>query len=150
MRNLLEVAVFENFLNLQNEQNIISQNTWDTARTKALNHFQNSSHLPLLINLLDYFMQLYPEQKYISDWVAFTHESRLEDFYCIEKQQVFVSTIHKAKGREYDHVFVYLNAPQIATDEEKRVLYVAFSRAKSALTVFPMLKNCAKCVSAKT
>ena len=136
VRNLLEVAVFENFLNLQNEQNIISQNAWDTARTKALNHFQNSSHLPLLINLLDYFMQLYPEQKYISDWVAFTHESRLEDFYCIEKQQVFVSTIHKAKGREYDHVFVYLNAPQIATDEEKRVLYVAFSRAKSALTVF--------------
>lgn len=136
VRNLLEVAVFEHFLNFQNEQNIISQNTWDTARTKALNHFQNSSHLPLLINLLDYFTQLYPKQKYVSDWVAFTHESRLEDFYCVEKQQVFVSTIHKAKGREYDHVFVYLNAPKIATDEEKRVLYVAFSRAKSALTVF--------------
>ena len=48
---------------------------------------------------------------------------------------VFVSTMHKAKGREYDDVFVYLNRVAVNDDNAKRLLYVAFSRAKSHLTI---------------
>lgn len=60
-------------------------------------------------------------------------------------ERVFVSTVHKAKGLEFDHVFVYdavdgkypsayANTAS-ASDEEARKFYVAISRAKRRLTV---------------
>ena len=60
-------------------------------------------------------------------------------------ERVFVSTVHKAKGLEFDHVFVYdavdgkypsayANTAS-ASGEEARKFYVAISRAKRRLTV---------------
>ncbi|MBO7565584.1 MAG: ATP-binding domain-containing protein, partial [Bacteroidales bacterium] len=70
-----------------------------------------------------------------SDFQAFLRESALEDFYRAEKSFVTVSTVHKAKGREFDSVYMYLNNLNSATDEEKRRLYVGFTRAKSFLHI---------------
>lgn len=77
----------------------------------------------------------------MSDWRIFIEESRLENFYHVETGGIFVSTIHKAKGREYDSVFVYLDNPKYQTDDEKRVLYVAFSRAKQHLSILSNQKG---------
>ena len=62
--------------------------------------------------------------------------------------KVFVGTIHQSKGREYDYVLVCrlnndvlphesaLKAPGTeALEEERRVAYVAFSRAKTEMVV---------------
>lgn len=57
--------------------------------------------------------------------------------------------MHRSKGREFDNVYVLLNNPDIASDENKRKLYVAFTRAKSKLcvhysgTAFDKYKDCA-------
>lgn len=45
-------------------------------------------------------------------------------------------TIHKAKGREFDKVFLVLDRPLWPLDDTKRrLLYVAISRAKNALFI---------------
>ena len=43
-------------------------------------------------------------KKYITDFMAFLKESNIEDFCHVESGTVFVSTIHKSKGREFDNV----------------------------------------------
>ncbi len=48
---------------------------------------------------------------------------------------VTVSTIHKAKGREFDNVYMLLNEVDSSTEERKRVLYVGMTRAKKALYI---------------
>ena len=61
------------------------------------------------------------------------------------QERVFVSTVHKAKGLEFDHVIVYDAVdgkyPSIyantreGSDEEARKFYVALSRARRRLLV---------------
>jgi ATP-dependent DNA helicase RecQ len=53
----------------------------------------------------------------------------------MDGEAVFVSTMHKAKGREFDHVFILLENFDLITDEKKRLLYVAMTRAKQNLTI---------------
>ena len=65
----------------------------------------------------------------------FLLESNMEDFQESQAGQVTISTIHKAKGREFDHVSVLLNDERIFTDEERRKLYVGITRAKKSLAV---------------
>jgi ATP-dependent DNA helicase RecQ len=48
---------------------------------------------------------------------------------------IFVSTIHKAKGREFDNVYLILNQFELQSDQAKRLLYVAMTRAKQNLTI---------------
>jgi ATP-dependent DNA helicase RecQ len=76
------------------------------------------------------FEESNPKKKYKSDLEVFIRESKLEDFYNENGETIFVSTIHKAKGKEFDNVFIMLENFNPATDEAKRQLYVAMTRAK--------------------
>ena len=67
--------------------------------------------------------------KYRSDLADFVFESELEDFCGEGAQTVFVSTIHKSKGREYDTVYMLLNGVSVYKDEDIRRLYVGMTRA---------------------
>ena len=60
---------------------------------------------------------------------------QFEDFYQNEREILYVSTIHKAKGREFDTVYMLLQNSIANTDEKKRALYVGMTRAKSALYI---------------
>ena len=56
------------------------------------------------------------------------------------KPRITISTIHRAKGGEADHVALITDVTQnpwnqLNTDEEKRVLYVGLTRAKETLTI---------------
>src|SRR5690606_31671127 len=73
--------------------------------------------------------------KYKSDLEVFIRESKLEDFYSENGETILVSTIHKAKGKEFDNVFLMLENFNHVTDEAKRLLYVAITRAKTNLTI---------------
>ena len=79
--------------------------------------------------------QTNPKKKYKSDLEVFIRESKFEDFFNENGETIFVSTIHKAKGKEFDNVFLMLENFNPATDEAKRQLYVAMTRAKQNLTV---------------
>jgi ATP-dependent DNA helicase RecQ len=76
-----------------------------------------------------------PKNKYKSDLEIFIRESKLEDFFSESIETIFVSTIHKAKGREFDNVILMLDQFNTGTDEALRQLYVAMTRAKSNLTI---------------
>ena len=55
---------------------------------------------------------------------------------------VVLNTIHAAKGTEYDHVLVcgdWSGTQRAAAEEERRILYVGITRARSTLSVFHRL-----------
>lgn len=121
-----------------------NQGMWANAKQQAVNYLATSVRLSLLQNIMRAFEQSCPNRKYVSDWRVFIKESKLEHFYHPEKGVVTLSTIHKAKGREFDSVFVLIDHKNIQPkhlpygkldDVKKREFYVAFSRAKSHLTV---------------
>ena len=47
--------------------------------------------------------------KYFSDFKEFVFESSVEDFCDTSRADVVVSTIHKAKGREFDDVYMLIS-----------------------------------------
>ena len=53
----------------------------------------------------------------------------------ISKSDIVVSTIHKAKGHEFDHVLMLITHPEHPTDDILRRYYVGMTRAKRTLTI---------------
>ena len=133
--NLLEVRFFLSHLNFTDDVFIISDDVWATAKSKLLNKFCNSNKLEVCSNIIKDFEATNPKKKYKSDLEVFIRESRLEDFLSENGEAIFVSTIHKAKGKEFDNVFLMLENFNPTTDEAKRQLYVAMTRAKKNLTI---------------
>lgn len=97
--------------------------------------FQNSTKLEVCKNIIRDFETINPKKKYKSDLEVFIRESKLEDFFNENGETIFVSTIHKSKGKEFDNVFLMLENFKTQTDESKRQLYVAMTRAKSNLSI---------------
>jgi ATP-dependent DNA helicase RecQ len=133
--NLLEVRFFLSQLNLAEDVFIISDDVWEKAKRELRNKFQNSPKLEVCNNILRDFEATNPKKKYKSDLEVFIRESKLEDFFNENGETIFVSTIHKAKGKEFDNVFLMLENINPSTDETKRQLYVAMTRAKQNLTI---------------
>lgn len=133
--NLSEVRFFFSQLNLAGDVFIISDDVWANAKRELINKFRNSTKLEVCTNIIKDFEATNPKKKYKSDLEVFIRESKLEDFFNENGETIFVSTIHKAKGKEFDNVFLMLENFNPATDEAKRQLYVAMTRAKQNLTV---------------
>ncbi len=108
---------------------------WEKAKREVYEKFRSSTKLELVRNLVKDFQDTHPKIKYWSDFKTFIQESNIEDFYRQEGDTLFVSTIHKAKGREFDHVFLMLDGFNGDSDEAKRQVYVALTRAKSRLAI---------------
>jgi ATP-dependent DNA helicase RecQ len=135
LRNLLEVRYFIEQLNFTSDTYIISDDTWKEAKRKLWNKYKGSSKIDICINLIKEFERSNPKRKYQSDFDVFARESKMEDFLNTSGETVFVSTIHKAKGKEFDNVFIMLDGFKPETDAEKRQLYVAMTRAKRNLSI---------------
>ena len=135
LQNLLEVRFLLNRINMVDDIKIISDEVWENAKSELRKKFQQSSKLEICNNLIKQFEDSNPKQKYKSDLEVFVKESKLEDFYNETGETIFVSTIHKAKGKEFDHVFIMLENFNLLNDDGKRQLYVAMTRAKSNLTI---------------
>lgn len=93
----------------------------------------------------------------LKDWIEETHDTEqpvpaIEDYlYEALADQgraknlgngVFLSTVHSVKGLEFDHVFILDGSWEEKTgdeaEEERRLFYVAMSRARETLTLFSM------------
>lgn len=133
--NLNEVRYFLSRLNLTDDVYIIDDSSWVSARRDLVNRFQKSTKLEVCINMLRDFEATNPKRKYRSDLETFIRDSKLEDFFDQNGETIFVSTIHKAKGREFDNVFMMLENFDASTDEKKRQLYVGMTRAKRNLII---------------
>jgi ATP-dependent DNA helicase RecQ len=135
LQNLLEVRFLLTEINLSDDVKIISDEVWANAKIEMKKKFQQSSNLEVCNNLIKQFEDSNSNKKYKSDLEVFVRESKLEDFYNGNVETIFVSTIHKAKGKEFDNVFIMLENFNSESDEAKRQLYVAMTRAKRNLTI---------------
>ncbi len=133
--NLSEIRFFLNALKLGDDVFVISDEIWTAAKKALQNNFHDSSKWELCQNIINDFEATNPKKKYKSDLEVFIRESKIEDFFNENGETIFVSTIHKAKGKEFDNVFVLLENFNPSTDEAKRQLYVAMTRAKRNLTI---------------
>lgn len=73
--------------------------------------------------------------KYRSDFREFVFESSVEDFCDFSNADVVVSTIHKAKGREFDDVYMFITGIPRVDDASMRRYYVGMTRAKNRLFI---------------
>ncbi|VAW41320.1 ATP-dependent DNA helicase RecQ [hydrothermal vent metagenome] len=133
--DLVEIREFISDLELAADDVIISQDRWNHAKRQIYRKYKTSNNYQLCKQLLTDFQQTNTKSKYYSDLIAFIQESRLEDFSPIDNETIVVSTIHKAKGKEFDNVFILLDNFNINTDDNKRQLYVAMTRAKQNLSI---------------
>ncbi len=114
---------------------IIPDNVWAHSTELMMREFAGSASLDAALSCVTAFEREYPANRYVSDLFNFFRESELSDFCEAEKNEIVVSTIHKAKGREYDNVYLLLREIQQITDRERRVIYVGMTRAKTNLSV---------------
>ena len=132
--NLAEIRYFLRLIDRSLNSPVISDALWNNAKKKLFETYADSSCLEICRNLIRDFEST-TSAKYRRDLEEFINESNYEDFYDDEKETVYISTIHKAKGREFDSVYMLLNQCQASSDEEKRKLYVGMTRAKSNLYI---------------
>lgn len=133
--NLIEVRYFIEQLKFTEDKFIIRDNSWKNAKRKLWDKYKESTKIDICINLIKDFELSNPNKKYQSDFEVFVKESKFEDFINASGETIFVSTIHKAKGKEFDNVFLMLNDFNPNDNEKKRQLYVAMTRAKQNLTI---------------
>lgn len=134
--NLCEIRFFLSQLDFTDDIAVIHDEVWENAKRALKTSFGKSTKMEMLLSLISDFEAINPKQKYKSDLNVFIRESKLEDFIHKSTDTVLVSTMHKAKGKEFDNVFVMLTNFNAVTDDEKRLLYVAMTRAKQRLHVY--------------
>ena len=135
--NLAEVRYFLKKIDQglkETKSPIIPDDIWETTKQLTFQKYATSQALPYLRRSLQVFEQT-NRAKYYSDLREFVFESSVEDFCDISKSDIVVSTIHKAKGHEFDHVLMLITHPEHPTDDILRRYYVGMTRAKRTLAI---------------
>ncbi|WMI64094.1 RecQ family ATP-dependent DNA helicase [Aestuariibaculum sp. YM273] len=134
--DLFEIREFDEKLRLETgESGIILEANWESAFFWFKQKYKDSIHFETCIELIRKFDYTFPDKKLLMDWREFSREINMEDAVKADSDIVIVSTMHKAKGKEYDHVFMLLDEYDYGSDESRRLLYVASTRAKKTLHI---------------
>ncbi|MDP9079129.1 MAG: RecQ family ATP-dependent DNA helicase [Bacteroidota bacterium] len=133
--DLLEIRSLLDLLKSGDQFQVITDDNWANAKRALSAKFKKSDNWTICVNVIKDFEATNTKTKYKSDLEVFIRESKLEDFYAPGGDTIFVSTIHKAKGKEFDNVFLMLENMPVSTDEITRQLYVAITRAKQNLII---------------
>lgn len=140
---LREVRLFGKLLKKHHpDVGVIPKEVWKTVRAEYLEKLANNPLLQDCTDILDLFEHNYRNRYDAEEWRSFCREIKLSDAIHPEKETVLVSTMHKSKGREFDNVFVLLDDKPVNTDEDKRLLYVACTRAKERLVLHALNSFC--------
>ena len=129
--NLAEVRYFLKQLGGKDDVTI-SKEKWNEAKQRTLETYASSTCL----NVIKHFFADFEATRqvyYRSDLREFIFESNIEDFIATDDKSVFVSTIHKAKGREFDNVYLLSPIPDGRDVNDVRAYYVGLTRAKRNL-----------------
>ena len=138
--NLAEVRYFVKYLG--HDGSVISKETWDAAKERTCRTYASSGMMPVMKCFWDDYEQI-NRTIYRSDLRQVLLESDVEDFVHMQGDCVFVSTIHKAKGREFDTVHLFVSEPDKADPDDLRTIYVGLTRARRNLYIYhqPELDN---------
>lgn len=131
--NLVEVRNFMDLLVKTGAKIIVQQDDWQKSVEIFKEKNSNSANYKAVERLIEDFQKTCGSRIFLSDFNEFVNESRLEDFFAPDESEILVSTIHKAKGKEFDTVYIMLQDFKFASQENRRQLYVAITRAKTRL-----------------
>lgn len=132
--NMAEMRYFLRYLDKHINSPMISDELWDSASQATFSTYAGSSCLTYIKRCLALFEQT-NKAKYISDFKEFVFESSVEDFCDVSGAEVVVSTIHKAKGREFDDVYLLISNKYSLDVHLMHRYYVGITRAKNRLFV---------------
>lgn len=132
--NMAEVRMFLKQIDCDTHTPVIPDDVWEKAKQKTFSMYADSASLHYLRRCLSLFEQT-NKSKYHTDFKEFVFESSVEDFCDLSGADVVVSTIHKAKGREFDDVYMLITSSQHGRDEVLRRYYVGATRAKKRLFI---------------
>jgi ATP-dependent DNA helicase RecQ len=96
--------------------------------------YARSKNLSTAEIVIESFAQVY-SHIFFREWLSHIVEMKINDVHNDAGSGVLVSTIHKAKGREYDNVFLMIGGDEWKTDDRLRLLYVGVTRTKHRLSV---------------
>ena len=132
--NMAETRYFLRHIEKRTSTPLIPKESWEYAKQATFSTYKDSQCLPYLKRCVELFEQT-NKAKYVSDFKEFVFESSVEDFCDISKAEVVVSTIHKAKGREFDDVYMLISGHYPKDDQLMRRYYVGMTRAKNRLFI---------------
>ena len=134
--SLTDLAELHFFLSLVRKPGCIDidESEWEKAKAALREQYSDSQYLEVALNCIAGF-ESEGKHLYLSDFESYLRESQLETFIPGGDSEIIVSTIHKAKGREFDNVYVSLKGLRVITDKERRAVYVAMTRAKKNLSI---------------
>lgn len=132
--NLAEVRYFAKCIARHKTSPVIRDEAWTEAKDKTFAKYERSTALPYLRRCVELF-ETTNKDKYYSDFGEYLFESNVEDFCDTSGNEVIVSTIHKAKGREFDNVFMLIDGRHELSAERLRCYYVAMTRARLNLSI---------------
>lgn len=135
LSSLREFRWFNALLNLPPHATLIDNEQWLSAKKSFHECLASSTMCGLCEAIIATFESIYSEKKFVSDWNMFLWESKMEDFIKSDSANIFVSTIHKAKGKEWDNVFMLLNDSPRHYDERLHEIYVAITRPRHILSI---------------
>ena len=132
--NLAEVKYLLKYIAKRVTTPLIPDNVWEEAKRATFNTYDGSQCLPYVKRCTELFEQTY-RAKYHTDLWEFVFESSVEDFCDVSDAEVVVSTIHKAKGREFDDVYMLIFDNPYKNEKLFRQYYVGITRAKNRLFI---------------
>ena len=132
--SLAEVRYFLKRIDRLSSTPLVPDACWEEAKHATFAYYARSTALPYLRRCLELFEQT-NKMKYRSDFWEFVGESSVEDFCDTSDADVIVSTIHKAKGREFDDVYMLIVDAPWKDEALMRRYYVGMTRAKNRLYV---------------
>ena len=136
LRNLLEMRIFQKYLeDVVTDVGLIVADGWEQAKTKFEEYYGDSLHYSWCMEIIHLFESQFTSDFEIVEWRDYIKQIKAEDAIHGESNTVVVSTMHKSKGKEFDNVFLMLEDYRYDSDENKRLLYVACSRAKERLVI---------------
>ncbi len=132
--NMAEMRFFLRYINKRINTPLITEELWEEAKCATFSAYDRSQSLMYVKQCVEQFEQT-NKTKYFSDFKEFVFESSVEDFCDITGADVVVSTIHKAKGREFDDVYMLVSDGYIKDSHLMRRYYVGITRAKNRLFI---------------
>ena len=132
--NLAEVRYLLKYIARRATTPLVPDSLWDEARQATLTAYAGSLSLPYVKRCLEVFGQT-NKTRYLNDFKDFVFESSVEDFCDTAGAEVVVSTIHKAKGREFDDVYMLIADRPLKDSSLMRQYYVGITRARNRLFI---------------
>ena len=132
--NMAEIRYFLKYIDKRVKTPLIPTELWEDAKRATFLTYDRSLNLAYVKRCVEQFEQT-NKAKYFSDFKEFVFESSVEDFCDIAGAEVVISTIHKAKGREFDDVYMLITNNHQTDTHLMRRYYVGITRAKNRLFI---------------